>query len=400
MENEQTVKTRRSKGDGALFKNCKGTWVARFSQKGYPKKEFTGKTKAEAKAKLDQYKFLVLSGEAMNMNLTVAEYAEKFLYFKSQQVVRKKLKQTTYDRLENIYYTQLANHRISKILICNLKAKDIQALIDELQPNYSFSIIKKVYLFLHSMIKVGKELKDFLESFDPFVAVELPDESAVGKPTKGIEILLDECVEKFKEVALSRNPDGTLAYRYGPALVFALNTGLRRGELMAISKNGIITTNDGRKKIHITETVSKTINRDKKTGPNNIQIVTPPKYPRSVRFIPLNQEAEMCLDIMLNSYEPHAVRDDFIICTKSGNFPTHRNIQETMDRILRRIGEKHNDTHAIRHTFATKLLSKTSSHQEIKAVAELLGDDYKVVIKTYLHTDEEGKTNLVDLLND
>lgn len=191
-------------------------------------------------------------------------------------------------RLENIYNTHLANHRISKILICNLKAKDIQSLIDESQPNYSFSTIKKMYLFLHSIIKVGKELKDFPESFDPFVAVEFPDESAVGNPTKEIEILPDECVEKFKEVALSRNPDGTLAYHYGLALVFALNTGLRRGELMTISKDGILTTSDGRKKIHITETVSKTINRDKKTGPNNIQIVTPPKYPRSVRFIPLN----------------------------------------------------------------------------------------------------------------
>ena len=57
-------------------------------------------------------------------------------------------------------------------------------------------------------------------------------------------------------------------------------------------------------------------------------------------------------------------------------------------------------THAMRHTFATRLLSKTSSHQEIKAVAELLGDDYKVVVKTYLHTDEDGKHNLVDMLND
>ena len=54
----------------------------------------------------------------------------------------------------------------------------------------------------------------------------------------------------------------------------------------------------------------------------------------------------------------------------------------------------------MRHTFATRLLSKTSSHQEIKAVAELLDDDYKVVVKTYLHTDETGKHNLVDMLNE
>jgi integrase len=67
---------------------------------------------------------------------------------------------------------------------------------------------------------------------------------------------------------------------------------------------------------------------------------------------------------------------------------------------FKKIGKKHYGTHAMRHTFATRLLSKTSSHQEIKAVAELLGDDYKVVAKTYLHTDETGKHNLVDMLNE
>lgn len=55
--------------------------------------------------------------------------------------------------------------------------------------------------------------------------------------------------------------------------------------------------------------------------------------------------------------------------------------------------------HTLRHTFATRLLSKTSSHQDIKAVVELLGDDYKVITKTYLHTDEDGKHDLVDMLN-
>ena len=44
------------------------------------------------------------------------------------------------------------------------------------------------------------------------------------------------------------------------------------------------------------------------------------------------------------------------------------------------------------------MLRKTQNHQELKAVAELLGDDYKVVVKTYLHTEEQGKSGLVDLL--
>lgn len=400
MSNETTAKSRRSKGDGTIFKNSKGKWIARYTKKGVTTKEFSGKTKTEAKAKLDEYKFLVQSGEAVNTRLTVGEYSKKFLFFKSQQVIRKKLKQTTYDRIELTFESHIEPHPIAQILMCNLKSRDIQNLLDEMQPNYSLSTINKVYLFLHSMIKHGKEEQDFPESYNPFNTVELPDETAVGKKTKEIQILPPECLERFKEAALEYNPDGTLAYRYGPALVFALNTGLREGELLALSKNGIITGEDGRKKIHISETLSLVKNRDEKVGTKSVWMITPPKYPRSDRIIPLNQEAEMCLQIMLQTYNENKIRNDFIISTKNGNFPTKRNIQLSLDRILKKIGEKHYGTHAMRHTFATRLLSKTSSHQEIKAVAELLGDDYKVVVKTYLHTDETGKHNLVDMLNE
>lgn len=157
MSNETTAKSRRNKGDGTIFKNSKGKWIARYTKKGVTTKEFSGKTKAEAKAKLDEYRFMVLSGEAVNTKLTVAEYSKKFLFYKSQQVLRKKLKQTTYDRIERTFECHIEKHPIAQVLMCNLKSRDIQNLLDELQPNYSLSTINKVYLFLHSMIKHGKE---------------------------------------------------------------------------------------------------------------------------------------------------------------------------------------------------------------------------------------------------
>lgn len=398
MANETATKSRRSKGDGTIFKNKKGRWIARYTQKGIPPKEFSGKTKAEAKAKLDEYKFLVQSGEIINLKLSVEQYAIKFLHYKNQQVMRKKLKQTAYDRIESVYECHIKPHRIAKVLMCNLQPSDIQRLIDEMQADYSFSTIKKVYLFLHSMVAYGISEKDFPKTFDPFVTVELPDESAVGVETKQIQIIPDDSIEKIKEIALAYKPDGTLEYRYGPALVFVLNTGLREGELLALSKKGIQTDSEGRMSIHIFETVSNVKNRDKRIAKKYVQIITPPKYPRSNRVIPLNQEAQDCLKIMLDTYCQHAVRDDLIVCTSTGNFPTSRNIQETLDRILRRCKLPHYGTHSLRHTFATRLLKKTSSHQDIKAVAELLGDDYKVVVKTYLHTDTSGKHDLVALI--
>ncbi len=398
MANETTTKTRRSKGDGTIFKNSKGRWIARYTVKGMPSKEFSGKTKAEAKAKLDEYKFLVQSGEVVNLKLTVEQFGKKYLHFKLEQVARGNYKQSSYDRIETAYENHICPYPVSKVLMCNLKATDIQRRIDEMQPDYSLSTIKKVYQFFSAMVKYGKSTKDFPPNYDPISNVALPAESAVGVPTKQIEIVPEEYLAKFKEVALSYQADGELSYRFGPLLIFILNTGLREGEAMAISKTAISQNTNKQRSIHISETVSYVKNRDKRISNHYIQIITPPKYPRSVRDIPLNQEANMCLEIMINTYGKHNIREDLIVCTKNGNIPTKRNIQVTFDRILKKCNMPHYGVHALRHTFATRLLKKTSSHQEIKAVAEMLGDDYKVVVSTYLHTEDSGKHDLVALL--
>lgn len=348
--NKAKHKSRRTKGDGTIFQNKKGRWIARYTKKGQPTKEFSAKTKAEAKRKLDDYKILVITGEVINSKLSLEQYARKFLLFKRQQVTRKKLKNTTYDRLETIYTSHIESHPISKILMCNLASADIQNLIDGMMPHYSYSTVKKAYLFIHGMVKYGISEHDFPDEYNPFVNVELPDESAMGVKTKKIEIIPDKYIDIFCKTALSRDIQGNLFFRYGPALVFMLNTGLRLGELLAISKFGL-QNYESQNSIYISETISTVKNRD-----------------------------------------------DLIITTQSGRVPLTNNIQQTFDRILKKCEMPHYGTHALRHTFATRLLSKTSTHQDIKAVAELLGDDYMVVVRTYLHTDNREKIELVNML--
>lgn len=385
-------KARRDRGDGSLFKNSKGKWVGRY--KG---KEFTGDVKSEVKAKMDKYKILVQTGEAVTLMLTVKQYGEKFLYYKEQQVKRGKFKNSSLDRLERTFHKQIEESGLAKVKMCNLNREKIQDFIDDLSETYSLSTIRKAYNFLSAMIRFGINMKDLPKTYDPLSLVELPDDSVLEVKTKEIEIIPDKYLPAFTEIAMARKPDGSLAYRYGPLLVFGLNTGFREGELIALSQTGIMTVND-RRVYHISETVSTVQNRAKNADTKTKRILTAPKYPRSVRDVPLNKEADLCLQIMMDTYGSSKVRDDLIVTTKSGQLPTARNIQLTLDRILKKAGMPHYGTHALRHTFATRLLRKTKSHQELKAVAELLGDDYKVVVQTYLHTEEEGKGALVDLL--
>lgn len=137
MANETATKSRRDKGNGTIFKNSKGRWIARYNVKGMPSKEFSGKTKTEVKAKLDEYKLLVQSGEVIYSKLSVEQYALKFLHYKKQQVMRNKLKQTAYDRIESIFESHIKSYSVSKVLMCNLKSANVQTLIDEIRPNHA-----------------------------------------------------------------------------------------------------------------------------------------------------------------------------------------------------------------------------------------------------------------------
>ena len=281
---------------------------------------------------------------------------------------------------------------IVKILMCNLTGKDIQDFIDDLQDRYSYSTIKKCYEFFSALITYGLDDGDFPKDYNPMKTVELPSEDSVAVKTKKIEILPTEDLDLFKKIALSRNSAGKLNYRFGPALVFALNTGVREGELITISKNGIMVDKNNHPYLHISETISRVKNWDPKINRKYVHIVTPPKYPRSVRNIPLNPEALHCLKIMDTTYtEMNLVRSDFILTTDTGNLPTARHMQDTFDRILKVCNMQHYGTHSLRHTFATKLLKKTKNLRDIKTVAAIMGDDYKVIIKTYLHPDEDNK---------
>ena len=70
----ESPKKRRDKGDGSLFKNSNNKWVGRFNGK-----EFTASTKSEAKSKLENYKMLVTSNQALSKNYSVKQYGEKYL---------------------------------------------------------------------------------------------------------------------------------------------------------------------------------------------------------------------------------------------------------------------------------------------------------------------------------
>ena len=84
--------------------------------------------------------------------------------------------------------------------------------------------------------------------------------------------------------------------------------------------------------------------------------------------------------------------------TQNGLPPNIQNLENTLKKICKRAELPNYNLHALRHTFATNLIRNTHNMGEMKEVAEIMGDDLDVVLKTYVHTNSETKMALVDTL--
>ncbi|MFR2371301.1 MAG: hypothetical protein ACLS8T_27045 [Anaerobutyricum sp.] len=128
----------------------------------------------------------------------------------------------------------------------------------------------------------------------------MPEKSVLPVETKEISIIPPEHEQIIKEIAMEPSPNKNerYLYRYGPAIVFLLNTGLRGGELLALGQSSIVPFL-GRRGIKITHTLSRVKNRETGSKKKAKMILTPPKYPNSLRTIPLNKEAEFSLSCMM-----------------------------------------------------------------------------------------------------
>ncbi len=72
--------------------------------------------------------------------------------------------------------------------------------------------------------------------------------------------------------------------------------------------------------------------------------------------------------------------------------------KNSFDVILKAPGLPHYGMHSLRHTFTTRLLKKVRNQQELKEAAEIIGNDYNVIISTLFYGFIRFKTIYYDTL--
>lgn len=376
---------KRLNGEGSIKERSDGRWEAKIQVGKKPDgkpaiKYFYGKTKREAKKKLDTYRALAHPTEEQMERITVEEYILNWL----ATVKINELKPRAYDTLEGAIQNYVVPH-VGFYGLADLTGDIIQKeLINTLsQKGYAHSTIKKAYDALNACLKFAT-LRGAIP-FNPMQTVSKPSKKKFKK--KAIEILTDEEVKKLVEVA-------PFAGRYGQAIVLMAYTGLRVGEAIALKWKD---WNEDARLLSVTASLVQAKNRSGNGTAYKLLEQDSTKTDNGTRTIYLSKNAIAAIEL-LKKQDYRGKKNDYIICTQKYTPLYPRNLQRTFDHMLKDAGIPHMGLHALRHTFASLLIRKGI---DIKIVSELLGHaDVTFTYNTYVHIINEQKNKAILMLDE
>lgn len=336
-------------------------------------KAFTGKSKKEAEQKLNEY-LEGLKRVNKDNDKTFAERFDKWL----NVVHASSIGESSLTRYTSTFELWIATAPYAGFKQDKIESIDIQEHLNGLKP----TIAERVYNLLSTYFKycvLERQLQ-----YSPLATVNLPPRP-YEKPKK--DVLTRKDVIKLNE--LFANDSKLFIYK------FALYTGMRVGEIMALTHNDVDLTN---KTIRINKNLQRI---QDKNGPKKTKVVIGyPKTDDGTRSIPIYTEILMDLRAHMVSEENkhlqlgldfsrHAMLFTNTICK-----PLRADhLNENFKKLQKSNGIEPVNFHKLRATFATML---ADGGVPIKTLAEILGDkDIDTVSKHYTKVDMQAKSQAV-----
>lgn len=360
-------------------------------EKGNPvHKAFYGTSKTDAENKKKQYiKDLEagLNPDLGNQSLSQAMYSWLWDIEK-----RSGNKSSTFERYEGIYRNYIRNANIGL-----LKLSDIKKLA-----------IQKYYNYLQDEGKSYSQIKNLHKLLNKFFNYAESEGYVIKNPCKGLKIQKDdedEIEEEDKVIeTFSQNEIKILTERLGHSklryiIMFALFTGCRQGEILALEekdiKNNIIKISKTLRNVKVYDSVKEHHYELKATKPktrtSRREIPVPDILkPELKKLKKLATEEKLKLGALYNE-------NKLLFPSQTGTYIDAKNLQRSWKRALERYNIPYRKFHALRHTYATALFEKGVN---IVTVSKLLGHSTIKTTEIYTHVLENVKKEEVQVLNE
>jgi len=379
------VSKKRANGEGTIYRTPSGRWrgllvIGRDPETGKLRRvSISGRTRQEVATKLAEIMTQKEKGLLVEPSrMTVAQWLDVWLENYKRPVLRPR----TFDS----YQMMLRAHikpAIGEIQLQDLRPDHLQALYNGMMRRVSNRTTRYAHMIIRQALQ--QALRNNLVVRNVADIANPPREK---KPE--IKPLTPDQLNRF----LGAIKDDRLQ----PAYWLMLQTGLRRGELLALTWDDIDWENS---LLHVRKSLLR-INTPE--GPEKTAIIiTEPKTPASKRTVPLAQET---LDL-LRKWKSRQAQEKLLLgaayqdqglvfCREDGVPLDPDGLTRHFQRTLRRAGLPKARLHDLRHTFATRLLELGENP---KTVQTILGHSrIQTTLDTYSHVSLELERRAVERL--
>lgn len=392
-EKELDMSKRRSNGEGSIVKNIRNGeqigWRASITigtnhEGKLVRKQFTGRTQADVRAKLDDFKKQMLMGVLNDNKITVSTWFYTWLFDYRKQ----DLKPKSFQRYHGIYTKYIENTDLGNIKLNDLRTMHIQRyykrLLDE---KTTPSTIEQINTKLKTCLGEAERQGYIQKNWCKFVT--LPKKL----DNKEVKVLTKEEQERFLKAIKGHELE--LLY------TLALGTGLRIGELLGLKWNDI---NFNASELQVNRTLQRTpIYENNKIVRYEVQETTP-KTKNSFRTVPIPKNITKNLitykkeqDIHISLIKEEYNNKYYVFCDKLGKPIDDKKPGRNLKSILTSINIETIKFHALRHTYATRLFELDVAP---KTVQHLLGHaDIETTMNIYTKVMPEQKLKAVDKIN-
>ena len=281
------------------------------------------------------------------------------------------LKPSTIARYSNLYLNHIEkyflNVKVEEISNCILQNYVDILIFNKITP----IVVKEAILLIKLSLK--REAK-FGETSMPFIDLDIPS----VKKRKYVETLT-----RIEEKQLINNIMSGDKNKYC-GVILSLLTGMRIGEICALKWTDIDMK---KRQIKVYKTLQRICRKNEKSK----IFIGNTKTSSASRFIPISN----FLYNFLMSIKP-SNRDTYFL-TNSSKPKEPRNYRKIYNTLLKKQKIKITSFHALRHTFATRLIE---NKVDIKTISELLGHSSpNITISIYVHSEYSTKRKAIKSLD-
>mgnify|MGYP001224334448 FL=1 len=353
------------------------------------RKIFYGKNKGDAESKKKEYLKMLENG----INPDVASQPLSKVIWDWFWNIEKNSgnKSSTFERYDVIFRKYIKDSAIGKLSLSSINKMTIRKYYNELlAEGHSMSIIKNTHKFLNKFFVFA--LSEGYIIRNPLYGLKLPtvNEDDIDENEGKIETFTDE------EINTLAKSIGNDKLKY--IVLFAVMTGARMGEILALEKtdikNGIVKINKSVRTVRI-YTDESNYRYERKT--------TRPKNKSSIREIPLPDvliKEMKNLNALVNEERlklgPAYLDNKLLFPSQTGTYIDDKNLRKSWQRAIAKTGIKYRKFHCLRHTYATRMILNGVS---ILTVSRLLGHSSIKTTEIYAHTLEDMKIQAVKTLN-